>query len=74
MKDPARMRQEVLASALKTASEQLGQSAEMVEDLKALLPAARSARERTALNVVIDDSKKAMRALERLVNDLAELA
>lgn len=68
------MRQEVLASALKTASEQLGQSAEMVEDLKALLPAARSARERTALNVVIDDSKKAMRALERLVNDLAELA
>lgn len=68
------MRQGVLASALKTASDQLGESAEMVEDLKALLPAARSARERTALNIVIDDSKKAMKALERLVNDLSELA
>ena len=74
MKDPARMRQEALASALKTASDQLGTSAEMVEDLKALLPTAKSARERTALNIVIDDQKKVMKALERLVNDLAELA
>jgi hypothetical protein len=30
----------------------------MVEDLKALLPAVQNARERTALNIVIDDQKK----------------
>jgi hypothetical protein len=74
MMDPARTRKEALASALKVASGQLAKSAEVVEDLKALLPTARNARERTALNIVIDDQKKVMKALERLVKDLEDLA
>jgi hypothetical protein len=34
---------------------------------------AKSPRERTAVNIILDDQKKAAKALERLVNDLSEI-
>lgn len=68
------MRSETLAAVLQTASHQLDESAACVEDLKALLPMAKSAQERTAVNIVLDDQKKVLKALERLTNDLQVLA
>jgi hypothetical protein len=74
VRNPAKIRSDTLAFALETASRQLAESAQSVEDLKVLLPMAKSAQERTAMNIVIDDQKKVSRALERLTNDLQELA
>lgn len=74
MRNPAKIRSDTLATVPQTASRQLDESAAAVEDLKALLPMAKSAQERTAMNIVIDDQKKVLKALERLTNDLQELA
>lgn len=73
MKNLAKIRSDKLAAILQTASRQLDESAAAIEDLKALLPMAKSAQERTAMNIVIDDQKKVLKALERLTNDLEEL-
>ncbi|MEO9294123.1 MAG: hypothetical protein ABI347_00795 [Nitrososphaera sp.] len=73
MRNPAKMRSDTLAFVLETASRQLSESAQSVEDLKSLLPMAKSAQERTTMNIVIDDQKKVLKTLERLTNDLQEL-
>ena len=74
MRNPAKIRSDTLAAVLQMASRQLDESAAAIEGLKALLPMAKSAQERTAMNIVIDDQKKVLKALERLTNDLQELA
>lgn len=74
MRNPAKIRHDTLAAVLQTASRQLDESAAAIEDLKALLPMSKSAQERTAMNIVIDDQKKLLKALERLTSDLQELA
>ena len=74
VRNPAKIRSDTLAAVLQMVSRQLDESAAAVEDLKALLPMAKSAQERTAMNIVIDDQKKVLKALERLTNDLQELA
>lgn len=65
-------KEDVLAALHEAASRHLSESAAGIEDLKALLPAAKGAQERTALNILIDDSKKVVKALERLKNDIEE--
>lgn len=75
LKDLSRIRGGVLKRLLETSAAQLEQCRRNVDDLKELLPGAKNARERTALNIVLDDQKKVARALERLVADLeAEVA
>ena len=74
MRNPAKIRHDTLAAVLQTASRQLDESAAAIEDLKALLPMSKSAQERTAMNIVIDDQKKLLKALERMTSDLQELA
>lgn len=74
MRNPAKIRHDTLAAVLQMASRQLDESAAAIEDLKALLPMSKSAQERTAMNIVIDDQKKLLKALERLTSDLQELA
>lgn len=34
---------------------------------------AKAPRERTAVNIILDDQRKVLKALERLVNDLSEI-
>ena len=42
------------------------------EQIKELLPLAKSPRERTEINIVLDDQKKVIKSMERLLNDLLE--
>lgn len=73
MKDPAKMKSETLAKLLETSSRQLKESYENLEDIEALLPSAKTAQDRTALNIILDDQKKVVKSLERLANDLSEI-
>lgn len=70
MKDLARMKSDLLMRLEETSTAQLEECRRDIDDMKEILPAARSARERTALNIVLDDQKKVAKALERLVGDL----
>lgn len=71
MKDLARMKSDLLTRREETSTAQLKECHRDIDDMKEILPAARSARERTTLNIVLDDQKKVAKALERLVGDLA---
>jgi len=73
VKDPARARDEVLDSLLKTSSRQLVESEKEIEELKAIMHWAKAPRERTAMNIILDDQKKVAKALARLVDDLSEM-
>ena len=74
MKDPQKAKEEMLGRLLETSSRQLDESAKNVNDIKAVMAWAKSPRERTAMNIILDDQKKVAKALERLVNDLAEMS
>lgn len=73
MKDPQKAKEELLGRLLATSSRQLDESAKNVDDVKSVMAWAKSPRERTAMNIILDDQKKVAKALERLVNDLAEM-
>jgi hypothetical protein len=46
----------------------------MLTRLGLYIPAwVKSPKERTAINVILDDQKKVVKALDRLVDDLAEI-
>lgn len=63
----------MLGRLLATSSRQLDESAKNVDDIKSVMDWAKSPRERTAMNIILDDQRKVAKALERLVNDLAEM-
>jgi hypothetical protein len=73
LRDPTKVKNEVLNRVLASSSRQLEQSAQNIEEIKSILHFAKSPRERTAVNIILDDQKKAAKALERLVNDLSEI-
>jgi hypothetical protein len=63
----------VLNDLLVSGSRQLEESIKNVEDMKSILLLAKNPRERTAINIILDDQKKVIKALERLIADLAEM-
>jgi arsenate reductase-like glutaredoxin family protein len=73
LKDPTKIKRETLAKLLETSSRQLEESCENLEDIKALLPLAKTAQERTTLNIILDNQRKVVKSLERLTNDLSEI-
>ena len=73
MRDPTKVKDEVLNAVLKSSSRQLEESEKNIEKIKSILHWAKSPRERTAINIILDDQKKAVKALGRLVNDLSEI-
>jgi hypothetical protein len=72
LRDPAKTRDEVLNSLLVSGSRQLEESTKNIEEIKSILNWAKSPSERTTINIIFDDQKKVIKALERLVGDLAE--
>jgi len=74
LRDPAKTRNEVLHKVLRSGSRQLEESTKNAEDIRSiLLRRVKSPKERTAINMILDDQKKVIRALDRLVVDLTEL-
>lgn len=74
MKDPQKAKEEMLGRLLATSSRQLDESEKNIDDIKSVMAWAKSPHERTAMNIILDDQKKVAKALERLVNDLAEMS
>jgi hypothetical protein len=73
MKDLSRSKDEMLTQLSETNSRHLKESYENLENLIALLPLAKNARERTTLNIILDDQKKVVKSLKRLADDLLEI-
>ena len=74
MRDPANIKNEVLYKILKSGSRQLEESTKNVEEIRSvLLRGIKGPKERTAINIILDDQKKVVRALDRLVDDLTEI-
>jgi hypothetical protein len=74
LKDPTKKKRETMAKLLETGSRHLKESYENLEDIKALLPLAKTAQEKTALNIILDNQRKVVKSLERLTNDLSEIS
>jgi anion-transporting ArsA/GET3 family ATPase len=73
LRDPAKVKDEVLRAVLESSSQQLEQAAKNIEEIRSILHRAKSPRERTTVNVILDDQKKVAKALGRLVDDLSEI-
>lgn len=75
MRDPTKAKSEVLDKVLESSSRQLEESTKNVDEIRSiiLLHWVKSPKERTAINIILDDQKKVVKALSRLVDDLAEI-
>ena len=62
-----------MRAVLESSSLQSKQAAKNIEEIKSILHWAKNPRERTAVNVILDDQKKVAKALGRLVDDLSEI-
>jgi hypothetical protein len=71
--DPAKVKDEILSAVLESSSRQLKVSAENIEEIKSILSRAETPRERTTINIILDDQKKVAKAFGRLVDDLSEI-
>lgn len=67
------MKDEILSAVLESSSRQLEESAANIEEIKSILHRAKTPRERTTINIILDDQKKVVKALRRLVHDLSEI-
>jgi hypothetical protein len=71
LRDPTKRKNEVLEKILKSSFCQLEESTRNVDEIiSILLQWAKNPKERTAINIILDDQKKVVKALSRLVNDL----
>jgi hypothetical protein len=75
LRDPTKAKSEVLDKVLESSSRQLEESTKNVDEIRSiiLLHWVKSPKERTAINIILDDQKKVVKALSRLVDDLAEI-
>ena len=74
MRDPTKTKSEVLDKVLKSSLRQLEESTKNVDEIRSiLLHWVKGPKERTAINIILDDQKKVVKALGRLVDDLAEI-
>jgi hypothetical protein len=73
LKDPKESRIRILEQTQATCRIHLEDWARKAEDLNAIVPLAKSPRERTSMNIVLDDQRKVMKALTRLQTDVSEL-
>ena len=73
MRDPAKAKDETLNAVLESSSRQLEEAEKNIEEIKSILHWAKGPRERTTVNIILDDQKKVAKALGRLVDDLSEI-
>ena len=73
MRDPAKVKDEVLSDVLESSSRHLEESTKNIEEIRSILHWAKSPHERTAINIILDDQRKVAKALGRLVDDLSEI-
>lgn len=73
LRDPAKVKSEVLGELYSSSSRRLEESMSSIEEVKSILHWAKTPKDRTAINIILDDQRKVVKALERLVRDLEEM-
>jgi hypothetical protein len=73
LRDPAKIKSEVLGELYSSSSRRLEESMSSIEEVKSILHWAKTPKDRTAINIILDDQRKVVKALERLVRDLEEM-
>ena len=73
LKDYRQRKVEILRRAFSACTRQLADCEERLEELVSLAPTAKNPRERTSINMIVDDQRKVARALSRLQSDLSEV-
>jgi hypothetical protein len=73
VRDPAKVKNEVLGRLLAASLRQLQESEDSIHEIKSIMHWTKTPRERTAMNIILDDQKKASKALVRLAEDLTEM-
>jgi hypothetical protein len=73
LRDPAKVKSEILGELYSSSLRQLEESASSIEKVKSILHWAKAPKDRTAINIILDDQRKVVKALERLVRDLEEM-
>lgn len=73
LKDPMRIKRDILENVLLSSSKQLEESIENMEQVKSIWNSAKNPKERTAINIILDDQRKVIKALERLIADTEEI-
>jgi len=73
VRDPTKVKNEVLGRLLAASLRQLQESEEFIDEIKFIMHWAKARRGRTAMNIILDDQKKASKALVRLADDLTEM-
>jgi hypothetical protein len=74
LRDPTKTKSEALDKVLKSSLRQLEESTKNVDEIRSiLLHCVKSPKERTAINIILDDQKKVVKALGRLADDLSEI-
>jgi len=74
LRDTANAKGEMLAGLALSSARQLEESTRNVEEIKSVMHWAKTPRERTAINIILDDQRKVVKALERLLRDLEEMS
>ena len=73
MKDRLESRMRILERIQSMCCIQLEDWARNAKDLAAIMPLAKSPRDRTSMNIVLDDQRKVVKALTRLQTDASEM-
>jgi hypothetical protein len=74
LRNPTKTKSEALDKVLKSSLRQLEESTNNVDEIRSiLLHWVKGPKERTAINIILDDQKKVVKALGRLVDDLTEI-
>ena len=73
MRNPIKVKSEVFGELLLSSSRQLEESASGIEEVKSILHWAKTPKDRTTINIILDDQRKVVKALGRLVHDLEDM-
>lgn len=73
LRDLKNVKVQKLDAVLKSSEHQLEEAENNIEEIKSILYWAKNPHDRTAINIILDDQKKVVKALGRLVDDLSEI-
>jgi hypothetical protein len=72
LRDSSKVKSDVLGKLYSSSLAQLEDSAINIEEIRSILQWAKTPKDRTAINIILDDQRKVAKAVERLVRDLEE--
>jgi hypothetical protein len=72
LRDPVIAKREVLSNVLASSLIFLEEASRNADKIRSIRNWAKNPKERTAINIILDDQKKVVKALQRLIADMEE--